>query len=382
MSRVLRQASGSGGGNWESLLAGAAALGLALGLWVHPVPFADAADQPCEPGTTCTAPPQRRIISVADLHGDFVHTCQILQSLGIMGEDGAWTGGNTVLIQTGDVTDRGDESGLIYRALFRLQDEAPKSGGEVILLLGNHELMNMQGDFRYATRGDSESLGVITSAVAPLHCVRDARCFGKWVTRRSGGRKEAFSPEGWLGQGLRRRFKVVAVIGPEHGLQHPVVYVHAGILPQLLDQVGASSTDSTAEVVEKINASFLKLLAGNEASIRKFNTPLFGDDGPVWTRRFALFNDERTVCKELQRSLNTIGADRMVVGHTAQSDGKIHHRCGGRFILADTYISQAYTGVSHPSALEVAQNGRATALYPGTDLKFEQLPSPWTTAGS
>ena len=48
----------------------------------------------------------------------------------------------------------------------------------------------------------------------------------------------------------------------------------------------------------------------------------------------------------------------MIVGHTAQPDGRIHDRCGGSFVLADSLISQYYTGTAHPSALESMQTAR------------------------
>ena len=44
---------------------------------------------------------QRRIISIGDLHGDFGQTSGILRRLGLTDEEGAWTGGRDVLIQTG-----------------------------------------------------------------------------------------------------------------------------------------------------------------------------------------------------------------------------------------------------------------------------------------
>merc|ERR1719408_963084 len=97
------------------------------------------------------------------------------------------------------------------------------------------------------------------------------------------------------------------------------------------------------------------------ADVRHDMTEFFHDDGPFWTRRLALGSD---VCSELDSTLTFFGASRMVVGHTAQDDGKVHHRCDGRLVLADTLISDAYTGESHPSAVEVLPSGEAFAMYP------------------
>ena len=88
-----------------------------------------------------------KVYSIADLHGDYVAAVKSLQLAGVLGDDQrTWTGGRNVLVQTGDVVDRGDNSREIYELLFHLQDEAEKVGGQVILLLGNHELMRLVGD--------------------------------------------------------------------------------------------------------------------------------------------------------------------------------------------------------------------------------------------
>jgi len=46
---------------------------------------------------------------------------------------------------------RGAEGAMMYALLWALQDLAPKAGGEVVLLVGNHELMLLNGDLRFAT---------------------------------------------------------------------------------------------------------------------------------------------------------------------------------------------------------------------------------------
>lgn len=65
-----------------------------------------------------------------------------------MDEKGRWIGGKAILVQMGDILDRGpDESDCLQR-LLSLQAQARAAGGDVIMLLGNHEIMNAELDFR------------------------------------------------------------------------------------------------------------------------------------------------------------------------------------------------------------------------------------------
>lgn len=296
---------------------------------------------------------QRRIVSIGDLHGDFVQTSGLLRSLGFMDESGAWTGGQDVLIQTGDIADRGHQEMDVYKALFRLQDEALASGGEVILLLGNHELMNLQGD--YSSTNFLDNAG-FSGSIAD--------------------RTEAFGPTGWLGGELRKRTQVAAHIGENYGFTHPVLYVHAGILPAVAEALDHRSNSSSIEgagqlAVDALNAAVRRRLSNRTwTEIRDDNSSYFAEAGPLWTRRLARSLDSG-LCVELEQSLRIFGAMRMVVGHTPQADGKVHQRCRGRLILADTLISSAYEGGGYPSAVEVGPAGQAQAIYP-TSLS-EQL---------
>lgn len=92
------------------------------------------------------------VYAVGDIHGDYAKLAQILTSSGLIDKKGHWTGGDSILVQTGDFLDRGPDIIPVMDLLINLQREAPKSGGQVIVLLGNHEMMNITGDLRYVTK--------------------------------------------------------------------------------------------------------------------------------------------------------------------------------------------------------------------------------------
>jgi hypothetical protein len=57
------------------------------------------------------------------------------------------------LCQVGDILDRGDQELKLLYLLERLQRQAAAAGGALWVLNGNHETMNVGGNFRYATQG-------------------------------------------------------------------------------------------------------------------------------------------------------------------------------------------------------------------------------------
>ena len=70
-----------------------------------------------------------------------------------------WSGGQTILVQTGDIVDRGTYAWDIYRLMQQLRSEAAGQGGRVVSILGNHEIMNVIGDWRYVTTQDVDHVG-------------------------------------------------------------------------------------------------------------------------------------------------------------------------------------------------------------------------------
>ena len=51
--------------------------------------------------------PPQRIVAVGDLHGDYPVWLDIARGAGVIDSGNHWAGGKTILVQLGDVTDRG-----------------------------------------------------------------------------------------------------------------------------------------------------------------------------------------------------------------------------------------------------------------------------------
>ena len=86
------------------------------------------------------------VIAVGDLHGGYEAFVTVLKKVGLIDEQRRWQGGESCLVQLGDILDRGARSRDVLEFLIDLEAQAPD---RVHVLLGNHEIMNIMGDLRY-----------------------------------------------------------------------------------------------------------------------------------------------------------------------------------------------------------------------------------------
>lgn len=100
----------------------------------------------------------KQIIVVGDVHGEIDGLLEILKKARLIDKNGDWLGKDSILVQMGDVIDRGDYSWKAFELLQKLQSQARNSHGNVVRLLGNHELMLLEGNYRHANFENPENM--------------------------------------------------------------------------------------------------------------------------------------------------------------------------------------------------------------------------------
>lgn len=89
----------------------------------------------------------KRLVVVGDVHGLLEPFIAILRHAKLIDKNLNWCGGQHRLLQMGDIFDRGPHSKEADALLDKLQEQALKAGGEVIRLVGNHELEMLLSNF-------------------------------------------------------------------------------------------------------------------------------------------------------------------------------------------------------------------------------------------
>lgn len=261
-------------------------------------------------------PMPKRLVAIGDLHGDLAATRTVLKLAGAIDDKDAWVGGDLVVVQTGDVLDRGDDEKAILDLLFRLEDQAKAAGGALIFLVGNHELMNAAGDFRYVTRGGA-------------HDFDDKRV-------------EALQPGGAYAKKIAAH-NVVAIVGD-------TVFAHGGV-------VGPWAT-----MVDEINLTSRCWLDGQAGGAHDPPPALTSEESPVWTRAAGLPTAD---CAALSAAMTQLGVKRMVVGHTVQEHG-VNALCDDTVWRIDVGLAKLYGGPIEALEITAAGTKVGTKVLRGT----------------
>ncbi len=312
----------------------------------------------------CNIQTTERIVAVGDIHGAFDNFVSILRAAQVIDNRNRWSGKKTVLVQTGDILDRGPDSRKAIDLLRRLERDAQRDGGRVVSLLGNHEFMRLISDWRYLSAGEIDAFKTNDSAqyrdqvLAALsqQVAQRAKAEGKEFDA-AGYReqflkevplgmielRQAFGPQGEYAKWIRERPTVAKING--------VLFLHGGISPE-----------TAALGCEGINAAISKELAALPPPEQAASLMAASETGPLWYRGLAQLKEEE-LSPVLPTTLEQMKARAIVIGHSTVLPGRIVARLGGRVILIDTGMvnGQFYPG-GVSSALEW-HGSMMTAIY-------------------
>ena len=377
---------------------------------------------PCGAASPQAGPPPARLVAVGDVHGDLESFKAILRQAGIIDASTQWSGGSATFVQTGDYLDRGFAIRDVLDLLMALERAAPAAGGRAVVLLGNHEAMNLVSDLRdvspkaFASFADTDSEGRRKRAfrdhrdwarkvrerylkahpdatgVPVLYGVPDETA---WMTAHPPGwleYVEAMGPESRYGRWLRDRRPSVQIDG--------TIFLHGGLDPAVVpDSVDAinETVGRSVSAFDQAKAALVKqglavpwltvqelvaaavlgseLVAAEQSGDRPETARpasfdgvakigeswLLAPEGPLWFRGFAQWSDEQGLAS-MPPLLQRFGARRVVVGHTVLATHRITPRFDSRVVLIDTGMNTAFFKEGRASALEIAGDS-LTAIY-------------------
>ena len=354
-----------------------------------------------------------RVVAFADVHGAYTELLTLLRETGIVDARDRWAAGSTHVVSLGDLLDRGADSRRVMDLLMRLQGEALAAGGQLHVVLGNHEAMNLLGDLRYVEAGEFASYADVESPSERAELRKSweeaqgagsGAAFDQKFPPGYFGHRAALSPKGKYGQWLLSLPVAIAV--------NDTLFMHAGpsnvvrgmslqelnlrYRTALTDYLGLADRLEQANLLQrgdefrarsKLAKERLAALAAADGgtadpalveATQRFaaaaDSALLASDGPNWSRGAALCN-EAAEADVLLPLLQQFGVARLVVGHTPTRDLRAVTRFDGRVVKLDAGMNRAaYKGRAvalflQPSGMSVRYAGEPEA----TPLKAEGL---------
>ncbi|MCC6318109.1 MAG: metallophosphoesterase [Gemmatimonadaceae bacterium] len=240
------------------------------------------------------------IVAISDLESGFGALRTFLVAHGVADERLNWTFGKGHLVVVGDLVDRGASTTQVLWGVYKLEQSARQAGGTVHVIIGNHEIKNLQGNYQTANEKYFHIAGILGKQQHQLF--DDSSILGRWLASKN----------------------VVEVIDG-------VAFVHGGLHPDL-----GKYRLSVEEINRVVRAGYrtpyyTPVTATGESFLRSSTT------GPAWYRGY--LKDDLSP-QAVERGLSAVGARAVVVGHTLQ--GKVNVRHGGRVVAIDVRHPKDY----------------------------------------
>lgn len=310
----------------------------------------------------------KRIIAIGDLHGDFdlaIKSLQIARVISVENNKIKWIGGNTIVVQTGDQLDSARDNCKcnknqkqtrimsvsnkneclecnqtethdnkkkscdihVFKLFTKLHFAAMKHGGQVISLLGNHEVQNVLGLMdSYVSQNDIEYFTTIEK------------------------RKKKFAPSHKYAKLLGCTRLLFVIIGSNF-------FCHAGLVQPFVDQLKLPN-ESSYDTLNRLNVIFKKwLIDGKIDDTNRIAVPAISIDknSILWTRLLGqmkanLSSDAIECQKHVNPIMKMLDINSMIVGHTPQifiNGDSINSTCQKQLWRIDNALSHAFDDIIH-----------------------------------
>lgn len=274
-----------------------------------------------------------RIVVIGDIHGDLQRFIRILHDTRIINRNFEWIAEprDTTVIQLGDQIDSATRGATddwetmpdteVLRFADHLNSIAMQKGGRVISILGNHEMMNVVGDFMYVSRKSLDACG------GPEQ------------------RRLWFQPGGPIARLLANR-PAVAIVGDS-------LFCHAGLLPAHLNMVNDN--------IESINLLCRKFLLGfklNAIEHHAFHELFLSPNSILWNRQYTTCSPQNH--SMLKNVLSRTNCKVMYIGHNVVP--QITAMYERSLFFVDTGLSRAFNAPS-PMILDVQDAEKPSPIY-------------------
>jgi hypothetical protein len=337
-------------------------------------------------------PQPARLVAFADVHGAYDALVALLQKATVIDAELRWSGGTTHVVSLGDLIDRGADTRRVLDLVMRLERESGAAGGGLHVVLGNHEVMNLIGDWRYVAAGDYASFAVDEpSELRASQHARLVEALGSAAPTRAEfdrtyppgffARQAAFAPQGRYGAWLLG-LPALVVVGD-------TAFVHGG-LPPIVAEQGLALNESLRtklvrylELRDKLAARGVLVSPARDGDLATAHAALaaadrelkveleellalgtareLGVEGPLWYRG-SLYCKPLLETPTLVAALAKLGAGRVVVGHTPAADRRVHALYGGTLVAADTGMLVEYFR-GRPATLELGSDDALEVQY-------------------
>ena len=243
-----------------------------------------------------------KIGAISDIHGQYDTFIELLINNNVINKQGNWSFGNGHFVIAGDIFDRGPNVTEVLWFLYNLEKQAERKGGKLHVLLGNHDVMVLNGNLRSVHPKYNEIAKILDKPLQTL--------FNKGTV---------------LGDWLRTRPVVLKI--------NKILFTHGGLHPDLVTK---------NLTLNQINTVFKEQLIERELTEKRteLGTYLHRGNGPIYYRGY--FQGKKATNAEIDQLLSHFKINTIVVGHTTHR--KIETRYNGKVIVIDANMKSGGTG--------------------------------------